>query len=290
MNLAQAVLATAANKIGYQSGLDPEPGSLPGRWAAQVSGQQWLAGPSRTIAWCDLFVSWVFAQAGAGPAIGVEGKTVFAWTVAHLNWFKARGRLVPLAQAQPGDVIFYDWNLGKGAPTEHVGIVEKYLGNGRVQTIEGNTSSGVRGSQTHGGGVWRRVRTSTNIVAVCRPVWEALKNNQTPQETTKTGEETMFTIQTPDDGKVYLVQDGAMPLWVNPTEWSGIAKLGLRAVVMTASEFANFQTAMKRALADEAKAQYRVKVLSDILTDYQGAGSRSILGRIRDALKGGSTK
>ena len=42
-----------------------------------------------------------------------------------------------------GDIIFFDWNESKDGFSDHVGIVEK-VENGRVYTIEGNSSNACR--------------------------------------------------------------------------------------------------------------------------------------------------
>jgi len=74
---------------------------------------------------------------------------------------------VSVYDAQPGDVVIYNWD---GGGTDHVGFVEKNLGGGTLQTIEGNTSSGDYGSQSAGNGVWRRVRNHS-IAYVIRPAY-----------------------------------------------------------------------------------------------------------------------
>lgn len=164
MSGAQDVLANAARRIGYRAPSDPQPGSEAGRYWAAKSGQAWLAGPSTSIWWCMLFVSMVFDEAGQVDAIG-------GWTYntdVCISHARARGLpFVTAAQAHPGDVVIFNWN---GGPTDHVGVVERNLGGGWIQTIEGNTSSGAAGSQSAGNGVWRR-RRHDSIAAIIRPAW-----------------------------------------------------------------------------------------------------------------------
>ena len=164
MSGAQDVLANAARRIGYYAPSDPQPGSEAGRYWAAKSGQAWLAGPSTSIWWCMLFVSMVFDEAGQVDAIG-------GWTYntdVCISHARARGLpFVTAAQAHPGDVVIFNWN---GGPTDHVGVVERNLGGGWIQTIEGNTSSGAAGSQSAGNGVWRR-RRHDSIAAIIRPAW-----------------------------------------------------------------------------------------------------------------------
>jgi endolysin len=83
---------------------------------------------------------------------------------------------VSVYDAQPGDVVIYNWD---GGGTDHVGFVEKNLGGGTIQTIEGNTSSGSYGSQSAGNGVWRRVR-SESIAYVIRPAYTDAPGSSAP--------------------------------------------------------------------------------------------------------------
>ena len=76
--------------------------------------------------------------------IGVIPK--FAGCVTGVNWFKSRGQWADGSfEPAPGMIIFFDWDSpnGESGPqdglSDHVGIVEK-VENGRVYTIEGNTS------------------------------------------------------------------------------------------------------------------------------------------------------
>ena len=161
---AQQVLANAAKRIGYYALTDPKPGSEAGRyWTAKGKGA-WLSGQSTRIWWCMLFVSMVFDEAGQIDAIGGFSYN----TDVTINHCKAKGiNFVSIADAKPGDVVIFNWN---GGGTDHVGVVEKNLGRGALQTIEGNTSNGVAGSQYAGNGVWRRIRRS-GIACVIRPAW-----------------------------------------------------------------------------------------------------------------------
>ena len=64
MATANDVLDIARGEIGYKALEDPEPGSKYGRWMAEVTGEDWLAGPSTSIWWCCMYASWVLDRAG----------------------------------------------------------------------------------------------------------------------------------------------------------------------------------------------------------------------------------
>lgn len=163
MSVQTAVLARAASRIGYYAPNDPRPGSEAGRYWTSKGKGAWLSGPSTSIWWCMLFVSMCLDEVGQINAIGGFSYN----TDVTIRQARAAGcSFVSVASAQPGDVVIFNWT--GDAATDHVGFVEKNLGHGRLQTIEGNTSSGAAGSQSAGNGVWRRIR-SRAISHVIRP-------------------------------------------------------------------------------------------------------------------------
>ena len=165
MSVAYDVLARAAARIGYYAPDDPNPGSEAGRYWAARTGQQWLAGPSDSVWWCMLFVSMCLDECGQIDAIGGFSFNT-DYTVNKVRQHPD-AYFVSVYDAAPGDVVIFNWD---GGGTDHVGFVERNLGGGVLQTIEGNTSSGSYGSQSAGNGVWRRVR-SESIAYVIRPAY-----------------------------------------------------------------------------------------------------------------------
>lgn len=116
--------------------------------------------------WCAMFVSWCFDQAKQGKKVAASGKKGFASCDAGLKWFTKKNKLVPIGQAQSGDIAFFQFDLD--TEPDHVGIVVK--NNGKyLWCIEGNTSSNARGSQSNGEGVYRKKRHYSLIMAVARP-------------------------------------------------------------------------------------------------------------------------
>ncbi|HMJ04431.1 MAG TPA: CHAP domain-containing protein, partial [Conexibacter sp.] len=84
--------------------------------------------------WCAYFVSWAARQ--AGTPLGDQGQG-FGSVDALYAWAQGAGRAVPNGPGvvpRPGDLIVWD---------EHIGIVEQVLPDGRIQTIEGNSSDRV---------------------------------------------------------------------------------------------------------------------------------------------------
>lgn len=174
MSVADQVLARAAARIGYYAPDDPQAGSEAGRYWAARTGQQWLAGPSDSVWWCMLFVSMCLDECGQIDAIGGFSFNT-DYTVNQVRQHPD-AYFVSVYDARPGDVVIYNWD---GGGTDHVGFVEKNLGGGTLQTIEGNTSSGDYGSQSAGNGVWRRVR-SHSIAYVIRPAYSDSEEPSAP--------------------------------------------------------------------------------------------------------------
>lgn len=118
--------------------------------------------------WCAIFVSWVFNQAGLGDSVKAQTKKGFASCSSGLKWFAKNNKLVPVGEAQEGDIAFFQFDAD--AEPDHVGIIEK---NNKLMKqlvcIEGNTSSGNKGSQSNGDGVYRRTRSYAIVMAVARP-------------------------------------------------------------------------------------------------------------------------
>ena len=113
-----------------------------------IGGQpywSWYGFESR-VEWCACFVSWCANECGYIDA-GIIPK--FAGCINGVQWFKDRGQWTDnSAEPIPGMIIFFDWEDesdggGLDGQPDHVGIVEK-VENGRVYTIEGNTSDSCR--------------------------------------------------------------------------------------------------------------------------------------------------
>lgn len=164
MSAAKNVLYCARQWIGYSRWDDPEPGTVFGRWYAKLVDDSYFG--ESGIPYCAMFVSYCLNWAGF-EAAGLPG--------AYVPWILSAnsdaGRLVANEDAQPGDLVMFDWQ-GDGV-ADHIGIVEEnHPDEGWMQTIEGNTSPSNGGSQSNGGGVYRRARNYSSIIGVARPYYE----------------------------------------------------------------------------------------------------------------------
>lgn len=132
MTSAAQVLAVAKAEIGYVGGPGNPPSSKYGAWYGINPGN-----------WCAMFISWCGNEAAVkanstNPYAGIETAKGFAYTPTGFAWFQGRNRAVLTSkQAQPGDLVFYDYGMGR---ISHVGLVESVSESGYT-TIEGNTSN-----------------------------------------------------------------------------------------------------------------------------------------------------
>jgi len=131
MTLRNKFVGVARSQVGSK---EPTGDDKYIKWYNEKTG----AGLPLNSPWCAIFVSWCAAQAGLPDTV----LDPFASCTVGIDWLKKRGLYKTKAQmgrnAQPGDVIFYDWS-GVGT-NKHTGIVEKNE-NGTLTVIEGNKNN-----------------------------------------------------------------------------------------------------------------------------------------------------
>lgn len=148
------VVEIAKSQLGYKEG--PNNQTMYGKWYGLDNNP-----------WCAMFVSWCYAEAGLVSKVAASSKKGFASCDAGLKWFAKNNKLVPVGNAQPGDIVFFQFD--DDAEPDHVGIVKgnnstlKYM-----YCYEGNTSDG-KGSQSNGDGVYLKKRNYSLVLAVARP-------------------------------------------------------------------------------------------------------------------------
>jgi hypothetical protein len=151
--------------------------------------------------WCAKFVWWAFRKSLASSLIPKA-----AYTPTFAQWFRDRRQWG--ARPRPGAVVFFDFPGDNVHRISHVGLVESVNGDGTVTTIEGNTSSGRRGSQRDGDGVWRRTRR-TGIVGYGYP---AYAGDAAPQSTGDPVRRTQVAVHVAVDGDWGPATDRAVSL------------------------------------------------------------------------------
>jgi len=138
--------------------------------AGEIGSTESPAGSNRTrygvwygwngVAWCMIFVQWLYAQAGRP----LPYKTASCSQL--LEWYRKNRPECIVTDPKPRDIVLYTFS--------HTGIVES-VGASSIIAIEGNTSAGDQGSQSNGGGVFRRIRNKSLVKAYIRPFGEEME-------------------------------------------------------------------------------------------------------------------
>ncbi len=155
MGSAKGMLDAARASLGTSG----RPNKISRDYAAR-HGSGFLRAP-----WCDMAVTYWARNSNNERAVLTGGDR--AYTVWHAQDFQRIGRwhtgtAANVDRAKPGDIVFFDWGQSNAiGAIDHVGVVEKALGGGRVQTIEGNT----------GDRCLRRVRSANHIAGYGRPAY-----------------------------------------------------------------------------------------------------------------------
>lgn len=148
VNAVARILATAAAEIGVRE--SPTGSNKVKYWLAEKPA--WNGS-----AWCACFTAWVYRRHGISVNTVLAPKDNNPYYTPYLE-SAAKGKgLWYTGTPRPGDMVIYGGSANTHAV--HVEIVEKWIPEtGRVQTIGGNTSDGLNGSPSNGGGVYRNRR------------------------------------------------------------------------------------------------------------------------------------
>ena len=141
------IIEIAENEIGYKE--NPPNSNLTkyGKWFG-FDG----------VAWCAMFVSWVYYKAGF-PLGNIGFLKGFAGCQTAVKHFRETKEIT--TEPKEGDIVFFDWQ-GDGR-FDHTGIFERKIDNDFFMSIEGNTS---QTNQSNGGEVMRRKRRFKNVLFV----------------------------------------------------------------------------------------------------------------------------
>ncbi len=163
----QAALKWAREWVGKT---EQPPGSNKAPWgltAWQHAIGPWLVGQ----AWCGTFVGTALTHAGVtGVTSRVAAVILILDDALHSRnamksvVYRRKTGHGSVTAGKPGDLV------GLFGESTHVGMIEKRVPGG-WQTIEGNTSPGNSGSQSNGGGCFRRTRPDAAVVYIVRPAY-----------------------------------------------------------------------------------------------------------------------
>lgn len=161
MNFADRFLEICAADIGKK-----EVGINRGDWVDEIN--RWI-GAQLGSAYC---VSWIQHRLYlCAKELGLEinlPKSPSCLQFAKLQ--RKENIIYSRSNVQPGDIIIW---IKKGSWKGHAGVCSKVLGDGKIETIEANTSPPT-GDQREGDGVYLKVRNingfgSLELRAIVRP-------------------------------------------------------------------------------------------------------------------------
>ena len=176
MTAAQKLISVADGEVGYlekKSNAQLDSKTANAGSANYTKYARDLFSTLQGQAWCDMFVDWCFVQAfGKETARALLCGGFSAYTPTSAAFYKGKGQYHKNSP-QPGDQIFFRNNQR----IYHTGIVTA-VKDGRVYTIEGNTSAGAAVIE-NGGAVCRKSYSLWHplIDGYGRPDW-ALVNAQ----------------------------------------------------------------------------------------------------------------
>lgn len=164
MATANDVLNIARSQIGYSRWDDPQPGTIYGRWYAELMNAPEFGVSG--VPFCAMGASWTLSQANATCA-GFPG----AYCPTMLSIAKSQDKvLANKRDAKSGDIAYFNWD---GGVVDHVGFVEINQGD-YLQTIEFNTGNGQ---------VLRRTRKWEWVEAIVRPNYDGVSQPANPPST-----------------------------------------------------------------------------------------------------------
>lgn len=154
-NLGEKALAELAKHVGET---ENPPNSNHFAWATDWYG---FDGP-----WCAMSDSKAYHLAGSKVFIAGKFYAYVPYIIADAAQSRNGLVLVGLDMARAGDLVCFDWD--KDGIADHVGLFDKRLTPTTFSTVEGNTSSTDGGSQSNGGGVYRKVRNRDQVRGIVR--------------------------------------------------------------------------------------------------------------------------
>jgi hypothetical protein len=154
---AKAALELAASFVGYREGPRNNETIF-----GEYTGYQFQP-------WCGSYVKYCLDKTGT------VGEPSPVYTPAGVIGYRNSNRWISRnGNPKPGDVVFFDFQRGPGLnpyDTDHVGLLEAADRDGILWVLEGNTSSGAQGSQSDGGGCFRRARHRADVFGFGRPAY-----------------------------------------------------------------------------------------------------------------------
>lgn len=190
MATVEQFLAGCRSEIGYT---ESPPGSNRTKFAAE-------AGFPNGQAWCATGLVAIAKRVGLALPLYTPNASALVNSFGNIH-------IAP----QPGDFVGYHFD-GEAAGIDHVGVVESVdMLRAQVTSIEFNTSSGVAGVQSNGGGVYRRTRPFAQVVGFGRPAYQgAPVADATPPDYKVNAAPVSITVLADGSGYIIMTADGGV--------------------------------------------------------------------------------
>lgn len=182
-----AMLAEARKTLGMG-----EPNKIQ-RWYQSRNGNAFAG----NWAWCQASVTYWSSHSGNYAQVCPRGDRAYTVYGAEDGqylklWYAGTVENIK-AHCKPGAIVYFDWSGSNNVgAVDHVGVVEHVLSDGRVQTIEGNTSDMCA----------RRVRSAGDIAGFWNPAY--VKPTPEPQPESKPAPKPTAPKVTVPGGNPYL--------------------------------------------------------------------------------------
>lgn len=139
--LKNKIVKEAISEIGYKEGRNNY-----NKFAVEAN-----AGWVQNAPWCGTFNVAIYKRAGIN-LLKIISNPFYVPTMYSEG--RAKGIWVPNNKIEAGDLVLFEFN--NDSLRDHTGVA---IGN--ITTVEGNTSNGLSGSQSDGGGVFKRTRPAS---------------------------------------------------------------------------------------------------------------------------------
>lgn len=149
MNIINNIIAKAESQVGVKES--------PAGSNRQKYGEAY---GYNGVAWCCIFIWWLFKECDASNLFYGGGKT--ASCTVLMNYYKSKGQFSNTPKV--GSLVFFQFDNDSYA--DHIGIVTAVNSNGTIETIEGNTGNG---NDANGGSVMRRTRNKSVVMGYAYP-------------------------------------------------------------------------------------------------------------------------
>lgn len=142
-DMAFDTVSAALSQVGYHEGSSTRQLGGNGTGSGNYTEYNFAFGKiggSYAYAWCAAFVSWCLTQSGAQASAGGLFASCTLWVdeLREIGQYRTRSSGY---EPKAGDLIFFR-SAGTTRASDHVGLV-RYVKNGRVYTVEGNSSDRV---------------------------------------------------------------------------------------------------------------------------------------------------